>query len=128
MSDTPPVRPIIRCMTLKKWESVTEWPLTFLSIGFVSVYAWQILAQPSGTMDDAAEWFMNALWLLFAIDYLVSFWLASDKWTWFKQHLLDLFVVVLPMVRPLRVLRVLTALNALHRTGVWRCVDASPCT
>lgn len=104
-------------MTLRTWQKATEWPLTGLSVVFMDVYSWQILAQPTGRMDDAAEWTMNILWVLFAVDYVVSLSLSIDKWTWFKRHLFDLFVVLLPMVRPLRVLRVLTALNALHRTS-----------
>lgn len=104
-------------MTLKQWVKITEWPLTGLSLIFMAVYAWQILRQPTGLADQVSTWTMNGLWLLFATDYAVSVWLASDKWTWFKRHLFDFAVVVLPMIRPLRALRVLTALNALHRAG-----------
>lgn len=117
MHDTRVCRPMIGCMTLGKWEKATEWPLTGMSVVFMVVYAWQILAEPTGRLNDLGELVMNVLWLLFAVDYVVSLCLASDKWTWFKHHLFDLVVVVLPMIRPLRVLRVLTALNALHRTG-----------
>lgn len=104
-------------MTLKKWNAATEWPLTFLSIVFLIVYAWQILVQPTGAWNGAAELSMNILWVVFGLDYLVSLWLAEKKWEWFKHHLFDLLIVLLPMVRPLRVLRVLTALSALHRTS-----------
>ncbi|BDR52692.1 voltage-gated potassium channel [Bombiscardovia nodaiensis] len=104
-------------MKLEKWENITEWPLTALSLLFIGVYAWQILAQPQGAWYAAADWVMNALWVVFAADYVISMILAPHKWEWFKKHLFDLAVVLLPMVRPLRVLRVLTALNALHRTG-----------
>lgn len=107
----------VRDMTLKKWESITEWPLTVLSFLFLIMYAWQILAQPIGVWNDLAEWSMNALWVVFGVDYLLSLLLAEKKWDWFVHHLFDLIIVVLPMVRPLRVLRVLTALNALHRTS-----------
>lgn len=104
-------------MTLKKWEAITEWPLTVLSVVFLAVYAWQILAQPAGEWNSAAELFMNVLWVVFGLDYLISLMLAEEKWHWFIHHLFDLLIVVLPMVRPLRVLRVLTALNALHRAS-----------
>ena len=104
-------------MTLERWERVTEWPLTGLSILFLTVYAWQILAEPTGTWNTASTWTMNVLWVLFAVDYAVSLVLARHRWRWFTHHLFDLAVVLLPMIRPLRVLRVLTALNALHRTS-----------
>jgi voltage-gated potassium channel len=104
-------------MTLEQWERRTEWPLTALSLIFFVLYAWQILAQPTGVWNQAADWAMNGMWALFAADYLIGLVLAKDRWTYAKSHMLDLAVCVLPMIRPLRLLRVLTALNALHRTG-----------
>ncbi|WP_201736507.1 potassium channel family protein [Bifidobacterium xylocopae] len=104
-------------MRLEKWEKATEWPLTVLSVVFIAIYAWQILAEPTGWMGALADWSMNALWVIFALDYLVSLALAPRRWEWIKHHLFDLAVVLLPMIRPLRVLRVLSALNVLHRTG-----------
>jgi voltage-gated potassium channel len=104
-------------MTLEQWERRTEWPLTVLSLIFFVLYAWQILAQPTGMWNKAADWAMNGMWALFAADYLVGLVLAKDRWAYIKSHVLDLAVCVLPMIRPLRLLRVLTALNALHRTG-----------
>jgi voltage-gated potassium channel len=103
-------------MRLRKWEAVTEWPLTILSVLFLAVYAWQILVEPEGQWGSVTEWVMNGMWLLFAIDYLVSFMLADGKWGFVKTHVFDLAVVVLPIIRPLRALRVLGGLNALHRT------------
>lgn len=107
----------IAVMTLGKWERYTEWPLTAISLLFFAVYAWQILTQPSGAMNMFADWSMNVMWTLFALDYLIGLTLSSNTWEYFKSHLLDLAVVILPMIRPLRLLRVLTALNALRRTG-----------
>ena len=103
-------------MKLTKWESLTEWPLTVLSVLFLGVYAWQILAQPRGSWNVTANGAMNALWLIFALDYVIALVLAENRKEYFKHHLFDLAVVLLPIIRPLRALRVLTALNALHRT------------
>lgn len=104
-------------MRLVAWESRTEWPVTFMSILFMGVYAAQILIQPAGAWNSLAEWSMNIMWALFGADYITSLVLADDTWHWFIHHLFDLAVVILPMIRPLRVLRVMTALNALHKTS-----------
>ncbi|KFF31622.1 potassium channel family protein [Bifidobacterium bombi] len=104
-------------MNLKQWEKITEWPLTVLSVLFIGVYAWQILAEPTGVWNWSAEFVMNVMWAVFALDYVVSIALAPQKWEWFKHHLFDLAVVVLPVIRPLRVLRIISALNALHKTS-----------
>lgn len=86
-------------------------------MAFVAIYSWQILVQPTGVWNGAAEAALNVIWICFASDYVISLWLTSDTWTWFKHHLFELAVVVLPMFRPLRMLRVVTALNSLQHTG-----------
>ncbi|MCI1220177.1 MAG: hypothetical protein LKF99_06580 [Bifidobacterium sp.] len=106
-------------MTLEQWERRTEWPLTALSLIFFALYAWQILAQPDGVWNKAADWTMNGMWAMFAADYLIGLVLAKDRWTYAKGHVLDLAVCILPMIRPLRLLRVLTALNALSTAALF---------
>jgi voltage-gated potassium channel len=66
-------------MTLEKWERRTEWPLTSLSLIFFVLYAWQILAQPAGAWNRAADWAMNGMWALFAADYLIGLLLAKNR-------------------------------------------------
>ena len=48
---------------------------------------------------------------VFVIDYLVRLMLAKPRAAWFRGHLLDLAIVVIPMLRALRLLRVLTAMT-----------------
>lgn len=42
---------------------------------------------------------------------------AGHAWRWFYTHLFDLAIVVLPMLRPLRLLRLVTILAVLQRTA-----------
>ncbi|MGF2075583.1 hypothetical protein, partial [Enterococcus casseliflavus] len=41
----------------------------------------------------------------------------AARWRWFYTHLFDLAIVVLPMLRPLRILRLVTLLAVLQRTA-----------
>ena len=52
---------------------------------------------------------------MFAIDYVVRLVIAENRWKWFYRHLIDLAIVVLPMLRPLRLMRFLTILALLNR-------------
>jgi voltage-gated potassium channel len=45
------------------------------------------------------------IWLLFAADYLILLYLALDRRTYLRTHILELLVVVLPILRPFRLLR-----------------------
>ncbi|WP_324253870.1 potassium channel family protein [Microbacterium schleiferi] len=63
----------------------------------------------------AAEATLWITWGLFAIDYVVRLVIAENRWKWFYRHLIDLAIVVLPMLRPLRLMRFLTILALLNR-------------
>jgi len=66
-------------------------------------------------VDVAAEATLWITWGLFAIDYVVRLVIAENRWKWFYRHLIDLAIVVLPMLRPLRLMRFLTILALLNR-------------
>lgn len=104
-------------LTLEQWQRWTDWPLTFLAIWFLAAYSWQVLRRPENRMPT--ETVMNVIWAVFVADYVVSLILVKDRATWFVHHLFDLASVVLPLVRPLRLLRLFTVLKVLQRkTGM----------
>ncbi|MGP3536072.1 potassium channel family protein [Microbacterium sp. RD1] len=100
---------------IARWEKVTEWPLTIAAILFLVSYAVQILARPDGLLSAACEIVLWATWFVFAIDYATRLVITEHRWRWFYRHLLDLAIVVLPMLRPLRLMRFLTVLAILGR-------------
>ncbi len=108
---------------LARWEQRTGWPLTAAAVVFLVIYAVPIL-EPD--LDATARaWLARAgaaIWVMFVADYLVRLMIASRRARFFRQHLFDLVVVLLPMLRPLRALRVLTILGFLNRqtTGAFR--------
>ena len=102
-------------MTLEQWERASEWPLIVVSILFLAAYSAQVLA--SEAVAQVAGWFMMTTWALFFIDYGVSLWLAPRRLNWFFRHLHELAIVVLPMLRPLRLLRLVTLIGVLQRVA-----------
>ena len=54
-------------------------------------------------------------WTAFAVDYVVRLALAADRLSFLRANLVDLAVVVLPLLRPLRLLRLVTVLRVLDR-------------
>src|SRR5690606_419094 len=49
------------------------------------------------------------IWLAFALDYVIRLYLAPDRGRYVRTHLVDLLVVLLPMLRPLRAFALLRA-------------------
>jgi voltage-gated potassium channel len=54
-------------------------------------------------------------WAAFAIDYVARLILATDRRRWFFRHILDILVVVLPLLRPLRLLRLVVLIGAFQK-------------
>lgn len=101
---------------LQRWEQTIEPLFIALSVCFLAAYALPIL-YPTVTGDilRLCRFTQDAIWTVFAIDYLVRLALARDRGRWFLHHLFSLATVVLPMFRSLRLLRLLTLLDVLNR-------------
>ncbi len=100
---------------IKRWEHATEWPLASAAVVFLVAYAVQILAHDRGTISATAEIVLWATWIVFAVDYVVRLTITERRGRWFVRHLLDLAIVALPMLRPLRLMRFLTILALIQR-------------
>ncbi len=98
------------------WERVSEWPLVALAVGFLGVYAIDVLWVSIGaSWHQALRTIAYVIWALFAVDYLVRLVLAENHRRYWWRHLADLLIIVLPILRPLRVLRLVMLLRVLNR-------------
>jgi voltage-gated potassium channel len=100
---------------LERFEHRTEWPLAAVAIAFLGLYSVQVLAQPRGRTAHVVDGALVALYLLFVIDYLARLYLADPRGRWFFRHLLDLAIVALPFMRPLRLLSLAVVIEVLQR-------------
>jgi voltage-gated potassium channel len=99
-----------------RWEDASEVPLTLMALAFLGAYAWPILVPDLGEpWRPLCVWVAWLTWAAFAVDYLVRLRLAEDRSGFFRGHLPDLAMVVLPVLRPLRLLRLVMLLKMLNR-------------
>ncbi|AKH86606.1 ion transporter [Streptomyces sp. CNQ-509] len=96
---------------MARWERRTRRPLLGLALVFATAYAMPIVdpGMPGAlhTACRAATW---AVWAVFAADYAWRLRLAEDRWRFVRTHALDLCAVLLPLIRPLRLLQLVSAL------------------
>ncbi len=105
-----------RAERAERWERVTEWPLVVAALVFLAVYAIPIIdptIPPS--VGIACYWLGWLTWLLFVFDYLMRLFLAEDRRRYLVRHWIDLLIVALPLLRPLRLLRLLPLISVLNR-------------
>lgn len=98
------------------WESRAEWPLAGMAVVFLAAYAVQVLwRHPNHSFSAAINVVVIATWICFAGDYGVRVALARRPVVYASRYWVDLVIIGLPMLRPLRVLRVLMLVRALNR-------------
>ncbi|MEV4431153.1 potassium channel family protein [Streptomyces sp. R-07] len=103
MRDRPLIPP-----ALERWDRRMETPLTVTALVFLAAYAVRILAHDlSGAMRDLCLALTYAAWAIFIVDYVVRVRLSGLGLLRFvRHHFLDTVVVILPLLRPLRVVSV----------------------
>ncbi|MFJ9625161.1 potassium channel family protein [Streptomyces sp. NPDC101181] len=97
-----------------RWEQRTEIPLFAAGLLFLAGYAVRVLAprdaQPWHDISLTLVW---STWLLFLTDYLTRLRLSGLGARFVRTHWLDTLVLLLPLLRPLRMVQVYTAVQ--HR-------------
>jgi voltage-gated potassium channel len=99
-----------------RWEAAVDWPLTMAALLFLAAYAWPILDPAlSPSLRSLCRVVTWSAWAQFAVDYVARLGLSRDRRAFVRGNVLDLAVVVLPILRPLRLLRLVTLLSVLNR-------------
>ncbi|MFI8102989.1 potassium channel family protein [Streptomyces sp. NPDC086023] len=98
---------------LERWESRTELPLFLISLAFIAGYAVRVLVPDSDQgLRDAGLAVTLGAWACFGTDYLVRLRISGRRPLHFaRTHLLDTLVLILPLLRPLRMVRMYNVLQ-----------------
>ena len=98
------------------YRRVVEWPLTGAAVLFLGAYSWPVLEPGmAGSLRQACSVATVVIWAVFAGDFVLRLGLARRRVRFLREHVVDLLVLALPLLRPLRALRVVTALGHLNR-------------
>lgn len=112
MSDRPAHEPPAR---LTRWEQRTEVPLFAAGLLFLTGYAVRVLtpheAEPWNDIALALVW---STWLLFLVDYVARLRLSGLGSRFLRVRWLDTVVLLLPLLRPLRMVQVYQAVQRRH--------------
>ncbi len=100
---------------LERYERSTDWPLAGVALTFLGLYSVRVLAQLRGGAAEAIEDALIAVYCVFVVDYLARLWLAQPRGKWFLRHLWELPIILLPFLRPLRLLSVVVVVKTLEQ-------------
>lgn len=102
-------------MNKSAWLRLSEWPLLVASIAFLLAYSTEVIGDLPESRSTVFNWVIWGAWALFVIDYIANLILAERRGRWFLANLYQLPVLLLPALRPLRLLRLLTLLGFMQR-------------
>ncbi|MDH6625882.1 voltage-gated potassium channel [Streptomyces sp. LBL] len=95
-----------------RWERQAGIPLGVASLLFLVAYGVRILGEglPQPVLDLSSAVLYGA-WALFVVDYVVRWRLSGEGPGFVHRHWLDSLVVVLPLLRPVRIVRTYDAMQ-----------------
>jgi voltage-gated potassium channel len=104
---------------VERWEQRSEWPLAILAGLFLTAYSWDVLDDNLGSpWRETCLAVDYSIWAIFAIDLVCRIALAEDHFRYWYRHLLDLIVIALPVLRPVRLLLPLRMLSRRATTAL----------
>jgi voltage-gated potassium channel len=99
---------------LERFQRQTGIPMLVLSLAIIPLLLIPLIWDVSPGMETtflALDWF---IWAAFVVEYGIRLWVAPNKWAFAKGNKIDLLVIVLPFLRPLRVMRSARGLRVLR--------------
>ncbi|OMQ15081.1 voltage-gated potassium channel [Modestobacter sp. VKM Ac-2676] len=99
-----------------RYERASQWPLVVVALLFVTAYAWQVLRTGlPGEVETTLTVVTLAAWPIFGVDYLIRLALAEERWRFVRRNWLDGLAVLLPLLRPLRIISLVRVARVLDR-------------
>lgn len=86
-----------------------DTPMTVFALLLGVILAVQYFVDLSDSTNSTLNVLTWFIWAAFVIEYMTLLWLAPNKREMVRTHILDLFLILVPFLRPLRVLRLLRA-------------------
>jgi voltage-gated potassium channel len=90
-------------------ERTLRLPMVLLSIVFLFVVAIPELIEVPPAVGDTLEGILWLIWAVFAFELGLMTYLSPNRWQYLRQHWVDVLTVLVPFLRPLRILRIVVA-------------------
>lgn len=89
-----------------RFAQAVDTPMMVITVLWLPVLIVPLVTPVHGALAESLRAVDYTVWALFALEYIVKFALAPDRGQYFKTHILELVIVAVPFLRPLRLLRV----------------------
>ncbi|WP_216324070.1 ion transporter [Deinococcus aestuarii] len=101
-----------RLELLRHLDRLTDAPMTVLGFVWLAL----LVVDLTRGLTPGLQRLSDLIWILFILDFLLSFTVAPDKWAYLRSNWLTLVSLFLPALRVLRVFPALRAVRVLRAT------------
>ena len=108
----------LREVMLDKIERATELPMMVLAFVMIPLLAAPLFWDLSSRAEAVVLALDAFIWALFATDLAIRVAIAPQRLKYVRQHWLDVMIVLVPFVRPLRILRIILYGSRMYRGAV----------
>jgi hypothetical protein len=86
-------------------ERLFHWPMIVLALCMLPLLAWEFLAPP---LWGTWQWWASALalaliWTAFFVEFVIKIAIAESRVEYLKRNWLDVIILAVPLIRPLRI-------------------------
>ena len=107
-----------REVMLDKIERATELPMMVLAFVMIPLLVAPLFWDLSSRAEAVVLALDGFIWALFATDLAIKVAIAPQRLKYVRQHWLDVMIVLVPFVRPLRLLRIILFGSRVYRGAV----------
>ena len=101
---------------LDRFERQTAWPMMALALAIIPLLVVPLLVDVSPGVETTFYTLDWLIWVAFVLEYGIRLYLAPNKRFFVSHNIIDLLFVMIPFLRPLRVLRSARAFALLRAT------------
>jgi voltage-gated potassium channel len=104
----------------KSFKKFWDTFIMLLALVFIFVYAFPVISDSeSDTFKEISFQIQILCWLIFALDLIIGLALAQNRFEFLKKHPIEVLSVIVPFLRPLRLLRLLTVVSIFNQKFVF---------
>jgi voltage-gated potassium channel len=103
-----------RGAAFERFSRAVDGPLTILALVMLPLIVLPLVTDLSPATESVFLAIDYLIWAVFAAEYAIKLYLAPNRRQFVAQHIPDLIIVLVPMLRPLRVLRSVRLLRLLR--------------
>ena len=95
-----------------------HWPMILLALAVLPLLAIELLQKPTGRIEFWVEFGFWVIWIAFLVEFVIKIAIAESRWEYVKRNWLDVVVILVPLLRPLRLTSLSRTIRLFKLRGV----------